>query len=253
MHKLFKHTLFVGKKAFFLPSCHSTNEEAAKLIMRREQANGQVIYTDFQSKGRGQRGNSWESEEGANILISVVLDTHFIEATDFFHLNILTSLAIHDVLNEYIKMDVKIKWPNDLMFENKKIAGILIENYLKQSVIEWCIVGVGLNINQLKFNEPGAVSLAQICGQTFDREELIGLLLQKVEGRYLQLQRGAFTKLKDEYHESLYWKGQIHVFQDTANRFFNGKILGVESSGKLRLALEDGEQAFDFKEIRFIK
>jgi len=145
LHKLFKNTVFIGKKAFFLPSCHSTNEMASVLMNNNQPLNGTVVYTDFQSRGKGQRGNSWESEERKNILLSVILDTSFVEPTNFFDLTIMTSLAIRDILLEYIKEGIKIKWPNDMYFGNQKIGGILIENYLKQNTIEWCILG-GKNI-----------------------------------------------------------------------------------------------------------
>jgi BirA family biotin operon repressor/biotin-[acetyl-CoA-carboxylase] ligase len=113
-------------------------------------------------------------------------------------------------------------------------------------------VGVGLNINQEKFWDEKAVSLAKICGQSFDREELIGLLLQKMETRYYQLRRGKTDLLRREYLSRLYWKNEIHVFQ-TKESYFNGKILGIEQSGKLIVELEEGVKSFDFKEIAFIK
>lgn len=252
MHKLFKNTVFIGKKAFFLPSCHSTNEMASVLLTKEEQLNGTVVYTDFQSSGKGQRGNIWESEAERNILMSIILDTSFVEPSNFFDLTIITSLAIHDLLTEYFKDGFKIKWPNDLYYNNKKIAGILIENYIKQNTIAWCIVGVGLNINQSKFHEKNAISLAQICNQSFDREELINVLLQKVEGRYFELKSGNRQKLKDEYISNLYWKDELHVFQSEGT-YFNGKIINVEKGGKLNMEVEDGERSFDFKEVQFVK
>lgn len=252
MHKLFKNTVFVGKKAFFLPSCHSTNEIASVLLTNQQQLNGTVIYTDFQSKGKGQRGNSWESEDGKNILISIILDTKFVDPSDFFDLTIITSLAIHDLLTDYLKENIKIKWPNDLIYGNKKIGGILIENYIKQNVIEWCIVGVGLNINQKKFHDKNAISLTNICGQNFDREELTNLLLQNVESKYFQLQKRKIKSLRKKYLASLYWKNEIHVFQSEGT-YFNGRIIDVEPSGKLKIELEEGERLFDFKEVQFIK
>lgn len=252
MHKLFKNTVFIGKKAFFLPSCHSTNEMASALMNNNQPLNGTVVYADFQSRGKGQRGNSWESEEGKNILLSIILDTSFIEPVNFFDLTVMTSLAIRDILAEYIQEGVKIKWPNDLYYGDNKIGGILIENYLKQNTIEWCILGVGLNINQEKFKDPKAISLSNICNQQFDREELVNMLLLKLEHRYFQLQKGASRKLKMEYLESLYWKDEIHVFQSEGT-YFNGKIIGVDRSGKLLLDMEEGERYFDFKEISFIK
>ncbi len=132
-------------------------------------------------------------------MISIILETNFIAATAFFELTILTSLAIYDLLSEYLKEEIKIKWPNDLMFGKSKIGGILIENYLKKNVIEWCVAGVGLNINQGKFQDERAISLAHICGQEFDREEIINLLLQKVEARYFQVTSGKIESLKKEY------------------------------------------------------
>lgn len=252
MHKLFKNTVFIGKKAFFLPSCHSTNELASVLMANKQPLNGTVVYTDFQSHGKGQRGNRWESEPAKNILMSVILETGFVEPANFFDLTIITSLAIHDFLKEYIQQGVKIKWPNDLYFGDKKIGGILIENYIKQNSIEWCILGLGLNVNQIQFQEPNALSMANICGQEFNREELINLLLQKIEKRYFQLERGITGTMKKEYLDNLYWKGEIHVFQSEGT-YFNGKIKGIEASGKLIMELDEGERSFDFKEVSFIK
>ncbi len=252
MHKLFKNTVFIGKKTFFLPSCHSTNDIASVLLTNKKVNNGTVIYTDYQSKGKGQRGNIWESNSGENILISIILETKFVVPPDFFDLTIITSLAIHDLLTEYLKEDIKIKWPNDLMYRNRKIGGILIENYINQKEIKWSIVGVGLNINQLKFKEKNAISLAMICDQGFGREELINLLLQKLEVRYFQLQRKKIDLLRKEYLNSMYWKGTIHVFETNFKKI-NGRIIGVEKSGKLKVELENGVQLFNFKEIKYIK
>ena len=252
MHKLFKNTGFIGKKAFFLPSCHSTNEIASMLLTKQEQLNGTVVYTDYQSAGKGQRGNKWESESGSNILLSIVLEADFIEPTDFFDLTIITSLAIHDLLSEYYKDGFKIKWPNDLYFNDKKIAGILIENYIKKKCIEWSIIGVGLNVNQRNFEEEMAISLGQICDQSFDREELIGILLQKVEARFYELKSGKKSRLRSDYISHLYWKDELHVFLSEGT-YFNGKIANVDPSGKLMIDTENGQRYFDLKEVQFIK
>lgn len=253
MHKLFKHTVFVGKKAFFLPSCHSTNDMASILLAKNAQPqNGTVIYTDHQTSGRGQRGNTWESLPEKNALLSVILQTEFVDPSDFFNLTILTSLSVHDLLAEYIKDDLRIKWPNDIMVGKKKIGGILIENYIRNNAIEWCIVGIGLNINQKSFRDKKAISMANICLQEFDREEVINILLQKIERRYLELRGGGHAKMTNEYMHHLYWKDEIHVFEDTKGKF-NGRIMDVEPSGKLVVELEEGKRAFDFKQIKFIR
>ena len=113
-------------------------------------------------------------------------------------------------------------------------------------------MGVGLNINQENFDEENAISLANICNQKFDREELINLLLQKVENKYFRLKRRDIESLREEYLSNLYWKDEIHVFQ-SQGKYFNGKITGVEPSGKLKIQLDEGESLFDFKEVIFIK
>ncbi len=252
MYKLFKNTAFIGKKALYLPTCHSTNETAASLLVGNKHINGSVIYTDYQSKGKGQRGNSWESESGKNITLSVILNTAFLDIKNHYYLTIITSLAIHEFLRDYLKHSLYIKWPNDIVCQNSKIAGILIENYIRSSSIEWCIVGIGLNINQTEFETEGAVSLANICNQKFDRQELMELMLRKIEHYYDRLKREELFGLKKEYLQHLYWKDEVHVFQSEGT-YFNGRILGISEQGKLHMELEDGERYFDLKEVKFIK
>jgi len=252
LHKFFKHTGLIGKKALFLPACHSTNEVAARLVAEQKVEHGHVVYTDFQTKGRGQRGNSWESENGKNILLSVILNASFIDPENVHNLTLITSLAIHDTLSEYIPDGLKIKWPNDIYYYDRKVAGILIENFLRQSVIQWSIAGMGININQESFHENNAVSLVQICRQQFEREELIQLLLQNIELRYKELKQGRSEQLRSAYLARLYWKDEIHVFL-ADGKFFNGRIESVENNGKLKVALEQGHRLFDLKELVFVK
>jgi BirA family biotin operon repressor/biotin-[acetyl-CoA-carboxylase] ligase len=252
LHKIFKGTGLIGKKALYLPGCHSTNEVAAKLVAEKKAQHGYVVYTDFQSRGRGQRGNGWESEAGKNILLSIVLDASFIDPDDIFYLTIITSLALHDTLSEFIPHGLKIKWPNDIFYHDRKIAGILIENYIQQNMIQWSIAGMGVNVNQRYFHEKNAISLTQISQQDFDRMELMELLCQKIEPRYRHLKKGQFAALKSDYLYNLYWKDEIHVFQ-SGGKFFNGRIKGVESNGKLRIETENDEVFFDLKEVVFVK
>ncbi len=252
MHKLFYNTVFIGKKAFYLPVCHSTNELAAVLISNGKAVDGTVIYTDNQLHGKGQRGNTWESEADKNLLFSIILRANFIDPSDNFLLTQITSLAIQELLSEYVKTGLKIKWPNDIVYFDKKIAGILIENYIQKGRIEWTILGIGVNINQKDFEAPDAVSLSGICGQQFNREELLGLLLQRLEKRYMELKRGNIEEICSKYLKNLYWKDEIHVYQSEEG-YFNGKIRGVSPGGKLHIEVETGARYFDFKELKFIK
>lgn len=252
MHKFFNNTVFIGKKAFYLPSCHSTNDMAAVLIADGSAADGTVLYTDYQTEGKGQRGNYWESTAGSNLIFSVILNARFLEPSDNFQLTQITSLAIYDLLSEYLKRGLTIKWPNDIVFNNNKMAGILIENFIKQNRLEWTIVGIGLNVNQKVFDAQGATSLSVECAQLFDREELLHLLMQHLEKRYFQLKALKLQKIRNDYLKNLYWKDEIHVFQSEEG-YFNGKILGVNKNGKLHVKIESGDRFFDLKEIKFIK
>lgn len=252
MHKLFYNTVFIGKKAFYLPVCHSTNELAAVLISNGKAVEGTVIYTDNQLHGKGQRGNSWESEPDKNLLVSIILKADFIDPSDNFLLTQITSLAIHELLSEYVKTGLKIKWPNDIVYFDKKIAGILIENYIQRGKIEWTILGIGINVNQQHFRVPDAISLSGICRQQFNRDELLGLLLQRLEKRYMELKKGRNREISKNYLKNMYWKDEIHVYQSEEG-YFNGKIRGVTHGGKLHLEVETGARYFDFKELRFIK
>jgi len=252
LHKLFYNTVFIGKKAFYLPTCHSTNELAAVLISNKKAVDGTVIYSDNQLHGKGQRGNIWESERSKNLLFSIILKADFIDPSDNFFLTQITSLAMHDFLSEYLKIGLKIKWPNDIIYFDKKIAGILIENYIQKGKIEWTILGIGININQLEFVTPDAISLSKICGQQFNREELLTLLLQRLEKRYFDLKNGKIDEIRKNYLKNMFWKDEIHVYQSEEG-YFNGKILGVSLSGKLHVEMETGTRYFDFKELKFIK
>ena len=161
MHKIFTNTLFIGKKVIYLPSCHSTNSIASELVIKGDAISGQIVITDFQSSGRGQRGNEWESEEGENLLFSIIVNAEFLDPSECFMLNIVTSLALIDTLDEYVNSNIKVKWPNDIYYDQRKICGMLIENYIKSNSIKFSVIGIGLNVNQKSFSNPTAVSLTK--------------------------------------------------------------------------------------------
>ncbi len=208
--------------------------------------------TDFQETGRGQRGNSWESENGKNLLFSTILEASFLDPSECFDLNIITSLALIDVLQEYTGEGLKVKWPNDIFYENKKLSGMLIENYIKRNSIQHSIIGIGLNVNQRTFSIPKAISLSLICNQEIDRIDLLEHIFNRLETRFIQLKKqGAKNQMK-EYLSALYWKEEIHVFK-SKDQLFNGRIIGISKTGKLHIELEEGDKLFDFKEVEFIK
>ncbi len=252
MYKIPANTLFIGQKQVFVPQCHSTNTMAAELIRNKYLAEGTLVITDCQTAGRGQRGNSWEAEPGRNLTFSVLLNPSFLLAKDQFYLTIIASLAIREFLAARLACEVKIKWPNDILLNNKKICGILIENTLSGDKIQQSIIGIGLNVNQTSFSMTSPTSMKAIANHEFDLSEVLNELLEKLEGFYLQLRSSKNDLLKQEYLNHLYWRGEVHQFS-THHEVFTGVITYVEENGRLTLLCDDKEVSFDLKEISFVK
>lgn len=251
MYKIPAKNLFVGKRLISLPSCHSTNEIALEMWNEGEIAEGLVIVTDEQTHGKGQAGNTWESEKGKNLTLSVVLKPGFLAVNEQFELNIVVSLAIHDMLHAFLPGDIHIKWPNDIIWSNKKIAGILIQNLIVGSRIEGTIAGIGLNVNQTSFKVDGATSLQLATGKEIGLERVMEYLLQCIENRYLQLRAGKTSEMRSEYLEGLYWRGEEHEFE--AGTRFRGTIFGIDGSGRLGILVGKEEKFFSFKEVVYIE
>ena len=251
MHKYFANNTFVGKQIVYLPSCHSTNDIAAKMVPQGELLEGGVVITDEQTSGRGQRGNTWEAAKGLNLTFSVLFKPSFLPVTSQFYLNILSSLAIADTLSVHMPDGMAIKWPNDIYWGQAKLGGILTENALRNGRIEHTIIGIGLNINQQDFSSPNASSMALICGRQFALEQILAELLAHLETRYLQLKNRLYGRLKAEYLKKLYWMGEKRVFKDT--EYFGGTICGIDDTGQLMIKASDGIKTFGVKEVSFIE
>lgn len=205
-----------------------------------------VVWADYQTAGRGQGKNTWESERGKNLLFSMLLHPRNIPANRQFAISMQVSLAICEALGERIG-DLSIKWPNDIYWRNAKICGILIENRLKGNHICDSIVGVGLNVNQRQFcsDAPNPVSLWQICEQTTDREQLLNDILKALD-RYWD------KDVKAQYLSMLYRHKGFHPYADKEGAFM-AEIMDVEDDGHLLLRDEEGkERRYAFKEVSFI-
>jgi BirA family biotin operon repressor/biotin-[acetyl-CoA-carboxylase] ligase len=249
LYKIPANTLFTGQSLVYMPECHSTNGEALRLLQSNTQvAEGAVIITDNQTAGRGQRGNSWESEAGKNLTFSIILKPTFLHPKDQFKLNMAVSLGLYDYLTSQVT-DVKIKWPNDMMLDDKKTCGMLIENQISGQQIQSSIVGIGLNVNQESFSLSTATSMAIKKGHAFELNEGLAKLLQWIEARYLQLR--AKIDLKEEYVAALYGAGEKRSFK-SGEEVFEGVITGIDSAGLLEVNVAEGKRYFDFKQIQFI-
>ncbi len=251
-------TLFVGQNSIYLKSVHSTNSYATELLRRIKPIEGTLIYTFDQQKGRGQRGNKWESEPYKNVASSFILYPNFLQVSQQFLLNKITSLAVADLMAELVKSSggeqkIKIKWPNDIYVGNRKIAGILIENALRESSIQNTVVGIGININQTIFSPNiNATSLVLLINKEFELMQVMELLCEFMEARYLQLKSSMREGIDTAYLQQLYQLEEWCSYIST-DLLFEGKIVGVSISGKLQVQIKSGAvKEFDMKEIKFV-
>ncbi len=205
-----------------------------------------AVWADYQTAGKGQGQNSWESERGKNLTFSVLMHPKGMMANRQFDISMQVSVAILETLGQRIG-DLSIKWPNDIYWRNAKIAGILIENSLAGNTIRDTIIGVGLNVNQRTFRSdaPNPVSLWQICEEETDREQLLTEILTNIR-------RWEGKDARQRYLEQMYRRRGYHPYADAEGAFM-ARITDVESDGHLRLQDEEGkERRYGFKEVSFI-
>jgi BirA family biotin operon repressor/biotin-[acetyl-CoA-carboxylase] ligase len=236
----------------YLPSTTSTNAWLQDYCLQQACAEGTLVYTSYQTNGRGQLSNKWESEAGKNLLLSMLFTPTWLPVKDQFILSQAVALGVVDFLRGY-DADFQVKWPNDIYWRGKKIAGILIENHLQGSVIGASIVGIGLNINQLEFlsDAPNPVSLAQITHTTFELKACLEALHQALWRRYTQAQENP-QQIREDYLSVLYRYRQWATYQD-AQGVFEGMITDVENRGYLHILSRAGiDQKYAFKEVQFL-
>lgn len=248
LYKLLAKTLFIGKELYYMPTCHSTNDEARQKSINAAICEGAVFITSDQTKGRGQRGNTWFSQPHKNLTLSIVLNPIFLGSDEHFYLNMISSLAVKMCAQHFVpEAQVKVKWPNDVWINERKIAGILIENTLKGSRISSSLIGIGLNVNQTHFTETKASSLSLASGTTFSLPLVFEKLMLAIEHYYLMLKAQKYDELKSEYLSHLLGFRVKRTFR--AEHVFTGEIMDVMKSGLLMIKTQQGERSFDFKEI----
>ena len=224
-----------------------------------------TIRTDFQTAGRGQAGNSWESEEGKNLLFSALLRYNNIRATEQWRLSMLVAVALWEVLANYLPQEqLSIKWPNDIYFGDKKLVGILIENSLSGQYVGYSIAGIGLNINQTEWrsNAPNPISMKQITGQEYKAEELMNEWVHAMANWEAQ----STEAIQKTYLQHLYRREGWHTYverevsvaptaiaQSGIEGAFLAMFAGITPQGELILRTTNNEEkTYHFKQIRFV-
>ena len=236
-----------------IPETDSTNNYLSKLSDKETVPEFTVVQSDFQTAGKGQRGNSWETEKGKNLLFSVILYPTFLEARRQFILSQIVSLSIKEELDRWTE-DISIKWPNDIYWKDKKICGILIENDLTGTHIARSILGIGININQKTFisDAPNPISLKQITGQEYDATSILKAVMQRIRNYYSLLKQGDITPIIQRYQNALFHKNGIYSYCDAEGEF-KAEIIGVEPDGHFLLQDENGKiRRYVFKEVQYL-
>lgn len=240
-------------KMISLEETASTNQYLKKMLGENNPEEGTIVVTDFQTDGRGQAGNSWHAEKGENLLFSLLIYPVHIAANRQFIISKMISLALLQTLKQYVD-DVKIKWPNDIYLNNRKAAGILIENSLQGKTIANSIVGVGLNINQIAFPDylPNPVSLRQITAVKHDKIQILEQIYNCFFQYYDQMENNK-AAIEAAYLDNLFQLNQSCEYKDE-NGTFTAEIVDVLSTGHLVMKAfpENEERVYAFKEVEFL-
>ena len=237
-----------------LNATDSTNSYLRRLSAKGTVEDYTIVIAKKQLKGKGQMGTVWSSQTSKNLTFSVFKDVSEFNLEHPFYISIVTSLAIFKTLHFFSISRLSVKWPNDILSENKKICGVLIENVIKHNQMKGSIIGIGLNVNQTEFkNLPNASSLKIISGKIYTLDEVLNVIINNLKAYFLLLKDGQYNTLKAEYERYLFRKNKPSTFKDVEGSIFSGFIKGISDLGNLRVLLEDDIiKEFDLKDITLL-
>jgi BirA family transcriptional regulator, biotin operon repressor / biotin---[acetyl-CoA-carboxylase] ligase len=243
--------LFKTAKVIKLKTVDSTNNYLSNVTLPLPE--GSVVTVHHQTNGRGLGKNTWESEPGKNLTFSIILTPLFLKAAQQFYISKTIALALSDFISLYTDR-VSIKWPNDIYAGDKKIAGILIENTIEGANLKQSIIGIGININQEKFHSSAAnpVSLTQLTHEEYSLDELLKVIINLIEYRYILLKENNFDTIDENYMQALYRLNRKSLYS-ADEKTFEGTITGVDTSGELMITDTEGNvRKFWHKEVSFV-
>jgi len=232
----------------------STNDYLHQLIDSGQADNLTVVIANHQTKGRGHGDNSWESEEGLNLTCSLLYLPKGIAADLQFCISQAISIGLVKLLEETTSRKFIVKWPNDIFYGDKKVAGILIENTIIGNMVQASIIGIGLNVNQVVFRSsaPNPISIRQIINKPVDLNMLFDELLRSVSFYFEMLDSSKFEAIHTSYLDKLYRLNEWYNFESDAGRF-RGMIIGISDYGELIIKNEREEQdRYLYKTIKYI-
>lgn len=243
-----QHSTTFDNQLIELESVDSTNNYAMARIHEGMATDGMVCLAHNQWAGKGQRGKTWISEPGQNLMMSLVIEPQTLNLSRQFLFSAAVSLGILDMLKYYESENWRIKWPNDLYWNDRKAAGILIETVVQGKNWLWAVVGIGMNLNQEYFpvEIPNAVSLKQITGKNFNAVQIARELVPLIQHRIAQLKKDSGVILS-EFNQHLYKRNEI-VSLKKGEELLVARLLGVIETG----ALETDAGSFHPGEVVFV-
>jgi len=241
----------IGTPFIELLTVESTNNYAMGLVRAGMAQSGMVVFTHDQTRGKGQRSKDWVSQKDMNIAMSAIVEPNFLSSSEAFLLSMMSAVAVRKFLNNYADDDIKIKWPNDIYWRDRKAAGILIENIWQASEWKFAVIGIGLNVNQTEFGELGdrAVSLKQVTGRELEPVSLAKELCSVLEEKY-QLLVTSPSDIVEAYKARLYRLHQ-QVKLKKGSRVFEASITDVNVNGQM--VVDSGvEEIFNVGEVEWV-
>jgi len=241
-------------KIIKLNATTSTNTYLKRLAEEKSLEDFTIVRCGHQTQGRGQKDNSWVSENGKNLIVSFLKKFYSLNVHQSFVLNSLVSLSIYEALEHFSIPELKVKWPNDIMSGNKKLCGILIENSLMGTQIKQSIVGFGLNVNQTFFDHlPNATSMKLASGLDYNLDEVFEKILNRMVIYFDALKANKYKEIKKQYESVLFWKDVESKFLTKDDVVFNGTIKGIANDGRLQIEWDNGKLVqYTFKEVQFL-
>lgn len=235
-----------------LNAIDSTNTFLRQMVAKKVVEDFTIVCTEYQKNGRGRMGNLWNAEKGKNLLCSLYRRCRVITIDEQFYISMATSLAIVKALKRLNIPKLHVKWPNDILSEQKKVCGILIENVIKNSKLEATIIGFGLNVNQTQFKGlPQASSLRIITSKVYDIDEVLQVIIEDLKYYFDYIEKKQYPALQAEYESLLFRKDKPSTFLDAEGHTFPGFVKGITPRGNLIVQLEDEVLAeFESKQIQ---
>ena len=234
-----------------LNATSSTNDFLKQLAVKQSLSNFTVVWADVQTNGRGQMGAEWVTESSKNLTFSVLLNSLNLQIPDLFTLNVMVANAVSKALESYNLTNIWVKWPNDILSYNKKVAGILVENNIKADGSIQSVIGIGINLNQTNFELfPQGSSILNQYQRVLDKEDLLKKIVDLLETTIESFDKDVAWAY---FHKKLFRKDKVSAFEDANGTKFSGIIKGVNHHGQLEVQLENDDlQCFNLKEIKLL-